>query len=262
MTGRLTDTEPSALMRLHEDDKHDLARLVSKQFLQYPADLRDASKNLISVSQNFRTKRLSKYFDSNCLKCHCFPYQRMSVSTVGMFGLVFKSNSDHQPNCPFYLTNKRSWTYGLAVKLLPFLNKTVELMVSITSGSGGASIAPNLRFYGTVKRSESPMFRLFDEFYQSCAVIVYSGPKNMRFYELADDFIPFWDHSSFLIFDWDVQKAERFLILALERLDALFASDYTKAVDKDESGHSIFHVRITSMTNEAFTHLGLRCRKL
>ena len=244
MTGRLSDKEPSALMRLHEDDKHDLARLVREQLLQYPADLKDASENLIRVSQS-RSKRPSTIFDANYLNCHCVPFQRIFVSTIGAFELSFKSNSDHQPNCRFYVRNKRSWDYGLAVNLLPFLNKTVEVMISMAIGAGGASIAPNLRFYGTVKRSESATFLLFDKCYQECAVTVYSGP---RFYELANDFIPFWDHSTFLIFDWEVKKTGRFLIEALESMRELFASDDANAVDKDELGHSIFHVRIKSVT--------------
>src|ERR1700750_52159 len=118
--------------------------------------------------------------------CTCFPYHQTSSSSKSRFSFSYELRSDHQPNCLYYKSSKVSRSYGLAVRLLPFLHKTIELAFSTTTGAGGASNAANLRVYRTMRRQDSPVLQMFDQIYHSCADIVYrSGAEYRRYLNLV-----------------------------------------------------------------------------
>ncbi|KAI8625744.1 hypothetical protein F5Y19DRAFT_449398, partial [Xylariaceae sp. FL1651] len=66
-------------------------------------------------------------------------------------------------------TNQRArkWAkrYAIAIQFSPLLKKALVITFGLTFGSGGYSVHHSLDLFATVKRSESPLFQLFDQYY-------------------------------------------------------------------------------------------------
>lgn len=69
----------------------------------------------------------------------------------------------------------------VSLQLFPLLQKTVELTFGAKLGAGEFSLESPLRVYNTIRRSDSTMFRLFDEMMDSCAERVFGS--NLRDFE-------------------------------------------------------------------------------
>lgn len=109
------------------------------------------------------TRRLGR------LRCQCKVGRSLKVWNYGPLG--FKIENQGAQHCPLH---KRSSTnYTIEARLTPWINKTLEFALLLGNGKK-SEISPSLRFRATVKRSESPMFQLFDRVLDQCLTIDYS----------------------------------------------------------------------------------------
>lgn len=92
-------------------------------------------------------------------KCLCM---RGRVITRKRYGL-FQVKTDRHDNrvCPVH-RGMAQHTYSIETKLSPWFNGALEVTLSVLRVNISWSILPSLTFHGTVKRSESPIYQLFD----------------------------------------------------------------------------------------------------
>ena len=234
MTGdkaTFSGNERASAAQLTESSKRCLEIQTRKQLLQCPSTLRRATNN---------TVRMIHLGQEPALYCHCRSSQELLTARWGVFSFEYEAWAQHNPQCPFHQSNMQSWSYTLAVRLLPFLNKTVALTLGATFGAGTWAMATPLRFYATVKRAESPIFRAFDEFARVCGQLVLDSdgrsPKNS---------IAVQDRQQihhFRFFEWDTAKATKFLDNLIEELSISFRNGTASGSDMDEFGNTMLHV--------------------
>ncbi|KAB5540237.1 hypothetical protein GE09DRAFT_1192021 [Coniochaeta sp. 2T2.1] len=101
-------------------------------------------------------------------RCRCRPFREFTDTSF--WGLSFRAeeSTEHWPRCRYAKTGARSWAYSARAALTPFLNLTLELAIGATARGTAWSLASPLRFYGTVRRSKSPLFQAFDRLPSSC----------------------------------------------------------------------------------------------
>ncbi|KAI0377687.1 hypothetical protein F5Y04DRAFT_175138 [Hypomontagnella monticulosa] len=97
-------------------------------------------------------------------RCKCRAGTSTSQWTYGRIG--FRLETQVVRSCPIH-GKKRGRSFSVEAKLSPFLKGTLELTLGLLSGRKGWEIAPLLKFRATVKRSESPIFQLFDHFVET-----------------------------------------------------------------------------------------------
>ena len=129
---------------------------VRRQLARYPASLRNAHERTRLAHRRFRS-------------CTCRPSTHRRGSRYWRLEFAYAAESNHRLDCPLYSSGYRSWSYSLKAQLFPFLHQTVELALGTTSGAGRWSIVPPLRFRGTVRRVDSPIFRAFDNLVATCS---------------------------------------------------------------------------------------------
>ena len=84
-----------------------------------------------------------------------------SIGRVDFFKSSIES-SNHSFTCPLYIGTKATTTVGFKLDYYGrLLANTIRATISITTGAGGYSINPYLKFYAIVPKS-SPAFRLLD----------------------------------------------------------------------------------------------------
>jgi hypothetical protein len=147
--------------------------------------------------------------------CRCSILKFTEIRKWGSFTFFNMQEVDHISSCPFHLSKISRHSRGFCVPLLPLLAFTVEIMFNKTTGAGGNSVAPTLRFYGTIQRSQSPVFALFDKMRRGYRRI--PGDQTKEFLSCLADL-----H---------------------EGLAGLLASDPSHASTRDENGWTILHVR-------------------
>jgi len=227
MTGRtdgLSRDERIAASHLSPHQRAELESQIEQQLIIRPSALRDASE-FVSLP-----KRRGKL-------CNC-PVSNLSSSYVcGPFGIKAEYSSQHRPSCPYFRSGRQSWRYAASAQLLPLVQKTVELGLSLTSGAGFFSISPLLNAYCTVERSKSPIFRLFDEFPHRYAKK--SSLDSARFR---------WDHyyndrsREIFSLDWDIPMVKDGLTTLTKNVEAAISRKEGLGSDKDEGGNTILHV--------------------
>ncbi|KAI1413166.1 hypothetical protein F5Y13DRAFT_189528 [Hypoxylon sp. FL1857] len=97
-------------------------------------------------------------------RCKCRTGTYTTRWTCGRLGFRFITQPAQQ--CLVH-GPKRACSYSIEAKLTPFLKGTLELTLGLFSRRKGWEISPYLRFKSIVKRSESPIFQLFDQFAES-----------------------------------------------------------------------------------------------
>ncbi|KEF52332.1 uncharacterized protein A1O9_11572 [Exophiala aquamarina CBS 119918] len=144
-----------AAAQLSKHERAELGSQVAGQLMMHPSKLQEASEHV------FPPKGGSK-------PCNCLPLRFLSSSIYGLFGVKVEYSSQHRRSCSYYRSGRQSWRFAASACLLPFVQKTVELGLSLTSEAVCCSIAPPLTAYFTVERSQSPILKLFDEFPSRC----------------------------------------------------------------------------------------------
>ncbi|KAF2187946.1 hypothetical protein K469DRAFT_769861 [Zopfia rhizophila CBS 207.26] len=140
------------------DARIELARYLAER----PSGLKRACDNFrYGLRQVKRSHRCELQLE--CV-CSCKQARNRSNFRRGAFSIEYESRTEHSRECQYHRFQKRVWNHTLAVRLLPFLKRTVALTVTRTSGAGGCSMGVFLKSFRTVRRSESEIFKLFDDF--------------------------------------------------------------------------------------------------
>jgi len=221
-------------------EKRVLEQLTRSQLLNYPAALELTCASHLD-------NRLGRVLPPSPV-CRCRRSRQNYLSKRGPLGFEIARESDHNPRCPFYHTGSKSWSYSLSVHLYPFVNGTIALIIGYLSGAGGWSVAPPLRFYATVKRSRSVLFRLFDEVIQECTQLV---PKSHCATE--DTTQQLWrtgtsEPFKSVYIEWDLAETANCLQRLVRSLTAAFCSGIASGSDKDENGHTMLLVSLLVAT--------------
>ncbi|KAK1754889.1 hypothetical protein QBC47DRAFT_382070 [Echria macrotheca] len=215
---------PQMLQQVSELEAEDRARmgyLVSRKLVRYPNALQAAYDNTRRAHVGFR-------------QCKCSPSSSLQQSRRWRrLEFSYASESDHRPTCPRYKFGTRSWSYMLKVQLFPVINKTVELVAGTTAGAGCWSIAPPLRFRGVVRRSDSPIFRLFDELPLQCAKAVESN----RIFSVKNIWNNGKPKSVSLL--WESEKTSKFLDHAIHMIEEAVVRGQASGADVDEYGNTL-----------------------
>lgn len=213
------------------DEKTELEYDVCRRLMQYPSSLREAHYNARM------SRRKLRY-------CTCRP-----TSTCHrlrrLYGLEFtyETESDHRPSCPLHSTGLSSWLYVLRARLFPFVNQTVEFVLGATYGAGRWSLAPPLKFHATVRRADSPIFRIFDELPIKCTRSLSYDPRlaNTGFALAFDNRSSGLGHQ-YVYLEWNPAVTLRHLGEAVLAIQKTTASGTASGADVDEHGNTMVFV--------------------
>lgn len=158
-----------------------LATTATQQNPLYSTDLINTGNSVFDINLRRGTARLEASsrqaqpeleFDKNAkhlmysrpLRCKCRAGASTTRWAYGPVGLRLETQA--VPSCPIH-GKKRGWSFSVEAKLSPFLRGTLDLTLGLICGTKGCEIARPLTFKSTVKRSESPIFQLFDRFIET-----------------------------------------------------------------------------------------------
>lgn len=153
LTGQTDALSASSQMtsrNLSQDEQRSVQEGARHQLLLRPSSLAEATAGL-------HRDRLS-----TTGPCQCKVFRRYRSKDIWRLTFRAEEINQHQPGCPYSKSGVRSWSYSARAGFAPFLHSTLELAIGATMKGRSWSMAPPLRFYGTVKRSESPLFQAFD----------------------------------------------------------------------------------------------------
>lgn len=227
MTGRIQELsrdERIAASQLSPLERTELESQIERQLIMRPSALREAS-DFVSLP-----KRRGK-------PCNCLSSSLSSSYIRGPFGIKVEYSSQHRPSCHYYRTGKWSSRYAASARLLPFVQKTVELGMSLTFGAGCFSIAPRLSASCTVKRSESSVFKLFDEFLLRCPIRILHSSS-----DFSQEYVFYEPGNEFLWFDCGIPAVKNELINLINNLEVTIHRKTGSGSDKDEHGNTVLHV--------------------
>ncbi|KAK5048517.1 hypothetical protein LTR84_005607 [Exophiala bonariae] len=227
---KLPQPEHETASHLTTADRQELQSQIGQQLIMRPSMLRDAVESV-----SLRRK--------GGLFCTCKPQELLSWYDRGPFRISLDYTSQHRHSCPYHPLGKQSWTYAVSAQLLPFVRRTVELGVNLRSGAGCFSIAPLLNAYCTVRRSESPIFKLFDDFPFRYGQIMQSRKRKRSGYFYSPDI---WHHhhphgSEVIYWQGDVNKASTGMTYLLTSLETVLQNKTASGLEKDENGNTILH---------------------
>ena len=157
----------------------------------------------------------------------------------GILGLQYEALGVHKPDCPLSVADEGSWRYSFSMQLLPFLRKTIELTCGVSFSGGGFELLSPLRVWHTVKRSQSPVFRLFDEFPTFCNEQG-SEPKILAEYNSSLS-------GCFVQLPCSAQSVDEYLSHIIETIMSLASQRQISPWRvRDEFGSTLLHVSLTN----------------
>lgn len=247
-TGALEPAQATVAVELSQQGTEQLARQICETLVTFPSALSQSCDNMVSVVSRAASPYLTAKFGLKTISCSCKPSRRHSSWKQGFVRLNYETQATHWPSCPFAKTTKRSSQYTISVKLLPLIEKTVAIVFRASFQGGGFSITPTLKVFATVRRAESPLFRLFDDFPSLCSRRCYH--TDGRFRNLAESQFAIKDtvindNGMLFCFDWDVEAVRIQLRVLAQRLVSLAVEGKATLTDKDETGRTLLHVQIS-----------------
>lgn len=219
--------------RLTEQENTSLNRQVKDALVTHPQAFKQACDVWIPC-QNSTAARLTPVRDPNACSCGRRKPKRWSAYK-GIFGVQYESLETHEPHCILHAIDKRSWRYSLLVQILPFLHKTIELTAGATFQGGGFEMTPPLRVWYTVKRSESSMFRLFDNFPDICCLRLIPGGYGSRH-------IKFRQQEGWVLGEWDWGCVDLELSRMHKEIRTMASTSICPWRIRDEYGNTLLHV--------------------
>jgi hypothetical protein len=237
ITGRLSEPcQRSALSQLTRRDNFELSWIIRNQLLRYPQDLGE------SLASCFHNMPFLKIRPQSQPEGPALPYGQSSIV----------ANCSSPGRETIWARKRRNWWHfgrAASAQLHIFLFIVGEAAFKNTTGAGGFAISPRLMFYGTVRRSESPIFQPFDKFAPSCAEMIWYTDDPTRYSELATRNGQFEcgqgsildDDQRAVAFDWNPEKVKIYLSELQTHLLNQFSSVKCSGTDKDEFGHSLYH---------------------
>ncbi|KAI0475621.1 hypothetical protein GGR56DRAFT_646689 [Xylariaceae sp. FL0804] len=202
-------------MQLNDEDKRRVETSTRVDLMSRPSSVKDALESSLSQGGNM------------LYRCNCNRQPQIAETKVWRLKFRKEATTTHSEHCMLYRTGARSWSYSVLAWLYPFLNQTMELTIGASTGAGIWTISPPLRFHGTVKRSDSPLFQAFDRFNEFC----YDRRMDTGWWRLRhpldkDDFI-------------DTLEQLQFLRMTLQQL---VTDGKASGSDSDENGDTILVV--------------------
>lgn len=169
------------------------------------------------------------------LRCRC---RSNMVSEIRKFGpFAYKTERQASQVCPFHGRIGQK-SYSIEANLSPWANGFLQLSLGMLFQGETWSILPPLKFQGTVKRSESPIFRLIDDFISSCST--------MEKWNFHDTQIvgPLRGNSQmeFVRLSWDSQRTKDGLAGVLHGIEEAAATGLASYSDMDERGSTLLTV--------------------
>lgn len=206
-----------------EENKHFSAR-IRNDILQSHSTLKDACDFL----------KKEKMPD-----CRCTLVSRKSVR-YSRLSYLSESIGYHNSSCPFRQTGRRSWRYQVSIQLLPFIARTVELVLGGSEHGTKSTLEYPLKVVCTVPRFESVMFRLFDEF-STIARPCWNKKRNESHFvwEVVKE-----DEETHHCYglEWDIMEVRDGLRHLNKCLRKILENGQGSLHDRDECGHTILHV--------------------
>lgn len=246
MTRQSSELSPASQMtsqNLDELDRRALRESARLQLLRSPSSLADATAGLRPGGPPIT--RL----------CQC----RVSRQYKGtrLWGLSFRSEkvNEHRPGCAYAKSGSHAWSYSARAALTPFLNVTLELAIGAMTGPGSWSMTSPLKFYGTVRRSQSPLFQAFDHIYSlfvkrviprseasrldTSSYTFFRAQEVERYF--SDSNIRDQVDSSFYV-EWDLHASRNHLDDLCRRIHLEIASGHAFGTYSDEQGRTLLFV--------------------
>ncbi|KAI9164088.1 hypothetical protein HJFPF1_05724 [Paramyrothecium foliicola] len=214
-------------LKLAEQNREGLLAELRKELVKHPSTMREAC--------NFQVAQLESSSVPLGMEapCHCRSHRNTKSATFGFLSFHYETRDSHSPTCQEKYMRSTSQKFRLALQLLPFLNRTVELTFGATFYGGGFHIDPPLHLFATVQRSRSYMFRLFDSFPESCNAVTKGSEKQDNMWSTPG--------TSFNRYEWDVEQARLQLQLLYRSLLDMERNGLGSLQDRDENGHTVLH---------------------
>lgn len=215
--------------RLSLGNKELLGKELRRELITHPSSLKDVC--------DF-TKRQVEQISQPRSSCSCRK-QRHANIRFGFLSFQYHGRTVHRIGCPERYLPASSPSLRLALQLLPFLEKTVEVTFGATFQGGGFQVQSPLRIFTTVKRSSSELFQLFESFPDRCKAEPtgsqwlnhgWRTSRNGRFEQM------------FYCYTWDVNTAKIGLQQLLQALMDIRERQPYIFHQRDEQGHTVLHV--------------------
>ncbi|KAI0158528.1 hypothetical protein BJ166DRAFT_306454 [Pestalotiopsis sp. NC0098] len=166
------------------------------------------------------------------LRCRC---RSNMVSETRRFGpFAYKTGRQASQVCPLHGRIGQK-SYSIEANLSPWANGFLQLSLGMLFQGGTWSILPPLKFQGTVKRSESPIFRLIDDFISSCSTM-----EKWNYYVTGIQG-PLEDnaYNEYIRLSWDSQRTKDELAGVLHGIEEAAATGLASYSDMDERGSTL-----------------------
>ncbi|KAK9783949.1 putative Fungal N-terminal domain-containing protein [Seiridium cardinale] len=166
-------------------------------------------------------------------KCTCRQGRTAKVWTYGRMGFrVEKQNIRH---CLAH-GKVHSWSYAIQAKLGPWLNGVLEFTLGLQRYGHSWSPQTPLKFRATVKRGDSLLFKLFDEFVATCPQIQIWEPELEA--ELSDAVVC-RQAKGYRLLLWNKEATERHMARLVRSIREVISSGRASGSDVDEQGHTL-----------------------
>jgi len=253
------DTIP-ALSMLSKRETVELSQHVAQDLVLHSG----ASKQLSRSSRSARPTTASSVLSTPWaqpeeLVCTCKGPRQRTSRRYGFVSLDYGSRSMHWRSCPFVGANKKLSHYAISLNMAPFVQRTVVIGLDSTVQGGSVSIAPSIKLFATVKRSDSEIFKLFDTFPDHCSEKHFYQAPGSRFQDLLEsqvhvEQIASQGNTLEFLFAWDIDAVRTQLRLLARKLLQVATEGNGTLGDRDEGGNTILHVRMQAWTGETSTH--------
>ena len=238
----------SATSQLNSDNSANIAAQVGRQLVNSPSSLKEVCEKVDQVEWLDLRGSSRRHRSMKC-KCNQVNVRKQSAWRKGPFTVEYDFRAAHVTQCPYYRLHRRSWSYSLSARLLPFVQRAVQITFEATFGAGGSSIGPSLRYFGVVDRSNSPAFQLFDDFPDRCACRIYPFRRtfDQGIYRVSEGQSWQLEKSSheYFYFKWDPELLKTEIPKLRRDLSLLLSTDRSSAAYSDKFGNTLLHASIS-----------------
>ncbi|KAL8929961.1 MAG: hypothetical protein Q9208_001105 [Pyrenodesmia sp. 3 TL-2023] len=178
--------------------------------------------------------------------CDCGFVRRRRTYQQGPLSVTWDFCTKHSPPCQNRKLHLQSWSWSFSALMLPVLQLAIQQTIAATTGAGGYSIGMSMKYFGVVKRCESPAYQLLDRFPDSCAYKSYelgSLSRNLYDSEVIKSQHTHFDRRSkyWFSFVWNLELVKSELKRLRKDLSLLFATGQASASCSDEYGNTLLH---------------------
>ncbi|KAK9416809.1 putative Fungal N-terminal domain-containing protein [Seiridium unicorne] len=173
------------------------------------------------------------YSSSSPWKCTCRQGRSTKVWTYGKMGLRIENQNIR--HCPVH-GKVHSWSYAIQAKLGPWLNGVLEFTLGLQRYGHNWSPQTPLKFRATVKRGDSLLFTLFDEFVATCPQLQILGSEAECEYS---DKVVCRQAKRHRLLLWNKEATERHMARLVRSIREVISSGRASGSDVDEQGHTL-----------------------